>query len=207
MPGEVGDGATQTLTYTKGDGSTRDRADARRRQAHARTRCAASWSARRTARSPASPKRPTARRISSTSSTRARPSRKANVADPTKYLSHWPGNAGYGAGGANARPRSATIVITRNDGGLIGADGPRSSTAIELCRAAHPALTASARRCAVALACPSSRASTMTRSSGSVPLARIRMRPCAGELGFRTPGLAWPAPRSSSSPAPAAAAR
>ena len=48
---------------------------------------------------------------------------KANVADPSKYLSHWPGNAGYGAGGANARPRSATIVITRNDGGLIGGDG------------------------------------------------------------------------------------
>ncbi|WP_048438684.1 PhoX family phosphatase [Caenimonas sp. SL110] len=48
---------------------------------------------------------------------------KANIADPTKYLSHWPGNAGYGAGGAAARPRSATVVITRNDGGLIGADG------------------------------------------------------------------------------------
>jgi secreted PhoX family phosphatase len=29
----------------------------------------------------------------------------------------WPGNQGYGATG---RPRSATIVITRNDGGLIG---------------------------------------------------------------------------------------
>ncbi|MGD9834259.1 MAG: PhoX family phosphatase, partial [Piscinibacter sp.] len=44
----------------------------------------------------------------------------ADVADPTKYLSHWPGNAGYGAGGASARPRSATIVITKNDGGRIG---------------------------------------------------------------------------------------
>jgi len=44
----------------------------------------------------------------------------ATVADPTKYLSHWPGNAGYGAGGATARPRSATIVITKNDGGVIG---------------------------------------------------------------------------------------
>ncbi len=43
-----------------------------------------------------------------------------DVADPTKYLSHWPGNAGYGAGGATARPRSATIVITKNDGGRIG---------------------------------------------------------------------------------------
>lgn len=44
----------------------------------------------------------------------------ADVADPTKYLSHWPGNAGYGAGGATARPRSATVVITKNDGGRIG---------------------------------------------------------------------------------------
>jgi len=41
----------------------------------------------------------------------------ADVADPTKYTSKWPSNAGYGAG---QRPRSATIVITRNDGGKIG---------------------------------------------------------------------------------------
>jgi secreted PhoX family phosphatase len=31
--------------------------------------------------------------------------------------SQWPGNAGYGPQG---RPRSATIVITRTDGGVIG---------------------------------------------------------------------------------------
>ncbi|ACB33919.1 protein of unknown function DUF839 [Leptothrix cholodnii SP-6] len=44
------------------------------------------------------------------------------VADNTAaYTSHWPANAGYGAGGATtARPRSATIVITKNDGGRIG---------------------------------------------------------------------------------------
>jgi len=40
-----------------------------------------------------------------------------DVADPTKYTSQWPSNAGYGAG---KRPRSATIVITKNDGGKIG---------------------------------------------------------------------------------------
>jgi len=45
---------------------------------------------------------------------------QANIADPTKFTSHWPGNTGYGAGGATARPRSATIVITKNDGGRIG---------------------------------------------------------------------------------------
>ena len=44
----------------------------------------------------------------------------ADVADPSKYLSHWPGNAGYGPGGATGRPRSATIVVTKNDGGRIG---------------------------------------------------------------------------------------
>lgn len=41
----------------------------------------------------------------------------ANIGDPTKYTSQWPANAGYGPG---RRPRSATIVITKNDGGRIG---------------------------------------------------------------------------------------
>ena len=41
----------------------------------------------------------------------------ANIGDPSKYTSQWPANAGYGAG---KRPRSATIVITKNDGGRIG---------------------------------------------------------------------------------------
>ena len=42
---------------------------------------------------------------------------QANLADPSKYTSQWPSNAGDGAG---KRPRSATIVITKNDGGRIG---------------------------------------------------------------------------------------
>jgi secreted PhoX family phosphatase len=37
----------------------------------------------------------------------------ANIGDPTKYSSHWPD-------GGLARPRSATIVIQRTDGGVIG---------------------------------------------------------------------------------------
>lgn len=44
----------------------------------------------------------------------------ADIGDPSKYTSHWPGNAGYGAGGANARPRSATVMIFKNDGGRVG---------------------------------------------------------------------------------------
>lgn len=41
----------------------------------------------------------------------------ADVNNPAKYQSQWPANAGYGAG---KRPRSATIVITKNDGGILG---------------------------------------------------------------------------------------
>lgn len=37
----------------------------------------------------------------------------ADIGDPSRYSSHWPE-------GGTARPRSATIAITRNDGGLIG---------------------------------------------------------------------------------------
>jgi secreted PhoX family phosphatase len=33
------------------------------------------------------------------------------------FQSQWPGNTGYGVAG---RPRSATLVITRTDGGKIG---------------------------------------------------------------------------------------
>jgi hypothetical protein len=41
----------------------------------------------------------------------------ADVNNPAKFESQWPNNAGYGAG---KRPRSATIVITKIDGGRIG---------------------------------------------------------------------------------------
>ncbi|MEN9373083.1 MAG: hypothetical protein RIR79_635 [Pseudomonadota bacterium] len=40
-----------------------------------------------------------------------------DIANPSKYTSQWPSNAGYGAG---KRPRSATIAITKNDDGKIG---------------------------------------------------------------------------------------
>ena len=40
------------------------------------------------------------------------------------FESNWPANGGgvaaYGAGGASGRPRSATVMITKNDGGIIG---------------------------------------------------------------------------------------
>jgi hypothetical protein len=39
------------------------------------------------------------------------------IADPTQYGSQWPSIVGYGAG---KRPRSATVVITKNNGGQVG---------------------------------------------------------------------------------------
>ena len=41
---------------------------------------------------------------------------RPTYSDPSSFGSHWPD-------GGSSRPRSATIVITRNDGGQIGADG------------------------------------------------------------------------------------
>jgi len=39
----------------------------------------------------------------------------ANIGNPSAWLSHWPE-------GGSARPRSATIVITKTDGGTVGGD-------------------------------------------------------------------------------------
>ncbi|MDO9071955.1 MAG: PhoX family phosphatase [Rubrivivax sp.] len=41
----------------------------------------------------------------------------ADLADASKYTSQWPSNVGYGAG---KRPRSATVMITKNDNGRVG---------------------------------------------------------------------------------------
>ena len=54
------------------------------------------------------------------------PSTALTPATPSgPFESNWPGNAGYGPGGAGARPRSATVVITRIDGGVIGFDATK----------------------------------------------------------------------------------
>jgi secreted PhoX family phosphatase len=121
-PGTVGDGATQAIEYTKADGS----------KLTVQTRIGAKPTTSDLRRFLVGPKDCEITGIAETPDGRAvivniqHPGEtitKANVTDPSKYLSHWPANAGYGPGGANGRPRSATIVITRNDGGLIGVDG------------------------------------------------------------------------------------
>jgi hypothetical protein len=122
VAGQLGDGGTQELQYTKGDGSTLT----------VQTRMGAKATADKLRRFLVGPSDCEITGIAETPDGRAlfvniqHPGEtisRANIADASRYLSHWPGNAGYGPGGATARPRSATLVITRDDGGLIAADG------------------------------------------------------------------------------------
>ncbi len=120
LPGKVGDGVKTTLSYTKADTTTlnvdtyigkKPSADTLRRFLVGPVDCELTGCTE-------TPDGKTVfANIQHPGETLAA---VADVTDPSKYLSHWPGNAGYGAGGATARPRSATLAITKNDGGLIG---------------------------------------------------------------------------------------
>lgn len=119
IPGRVGDGSAVRLSYTKTDGSTLDVDTQVGRKPEAGT----------LKRFLVGPKDCEITGLCETPDGRAlfvniqHPGETistATVGDPSRYLSHWPGNAGYGAGGATARPRSATVVITKDDGGRIG---------------------------------------------------------------------------------------
>lgn len=119
IPGKVGDGEARTLSYTKTDGST----------LNVTTQVGKAPAATQLKRFLVGPKDCELTGCCETPDGRAlfvniqHPGETivaANVANPGSYLSHWPGNTGYGAGGALARPRSATIVITKDDGGRIG---------------------------------------------------------------------------------------
>ena len=119
-PGQVGDGTTPTLSYTKADGSA----------VSIQTRMGAKPTATTLRRFLVGPvdceitgctETPDGKTIFINIQHPGEAISKADIADPSKYLSHWPANDGYGAGGVTtARPRSATLVITKNDGGLIG---------------------------------------------------------------------------------------
>jgi uncharacterized protein len=119
IPGKVGDGAKTTLNYTKGDGSTLAVDTYVGKKPDATT-------LRRFLVGPADceitgiTETPDGKAVFVNIQHPGETITAANVVNPATYLSHWPGNAGYGVGGATARPRSATVVITKNDGGLIG---------------------------------------------------------------------------------------
>jgi secreted PhoX family phosphatase len=119
VPGQVGDGVKTTLNYTKGDGSTvaidtyvgkQPVADTLRRFLVGPVDCEITGCA----------ETPDGKTLFANIQHPGEGTAAANIGNPAAYLSHWPGNAGYGAGGATARPRSATVAITKDDGGLIG---------------------------------------------------------------------------------------
>lgn len=116
MPGQVGDGGKKTLSYTKADGSKLD----------VTTYVGKAATPSTLKRFLVGPKGCEITGMAETPDGKAifvniqhpgESTPMASVTDPTKYQSQWPANAGYGAG---KRPRSATIVITKNDGGVIG---------------------------------------------------------------------------------------
>ncbi|NTV85811.1 MAG: DUF839 domain-containing protein, partial [Burkholderiaceae bacterium] len=115
MPGSVGDGGKKTLSYTKADGSTlavdthvgKAPGTALKRFLVGAKACEITGLC----------ETPDGKAIFVNIQHPGETTAMADIADPTKYTSQWPSNAGYGAG---KRPRSATIVITRTDGGKIG---------------------------------------------------------------------------------------
>ncbi|WP_338768899.1 PhoX family phosphatase [Massilia sp. METH4] len=116
LPGQVGDGAKTTLTYDKADGS----------KLAVDTYVGKKASADTLKRFLVGPVGAEITGITETPDGKAlfvniqHPGENtalADIANPDKYTSKWPSNAGYGPG---RRPRSATIVITKNDGGRIG---------------------------------------------------------------------------------------
>jgi secreted PhoX family phosphatase len=119
VPGKVGDGVKTTLSYTKTDASTltidtyvgkKPAADTLRRFLVGPVDCEITGCC----------ETPDGKTLFVNVQHPGETLAPADVSDPTRYPSHWPGNAGYGAGGAMARPRSATVAITKDDGGAIG---------------------------------------------------------------------------------------
>lgn len=116
LPGQVGDGGAKTLSYTKADGTKAEvttqvgkaaTPDTLKRFLVGPSACEITGLA----------ETPDGKAIFVNIQHPGETTKQADIADPTKYTSRWPSNAGYGSG---VRPRSATIVITKNDGGRIG---------------------------------------------------------------------------------------
>lgn len=122
VPGKVGDGAKTTLTYTQTDGTVlatidtyvgkKPTADTLKRFLVGPVDCELTGCT----------ETPDGKTLFANIQHPGESLAPADIADPSKYKSHWPGNVGYQAtaGNVTSRPRSATIAITKNDGGRIG---------------------------------------------------------------------------------------
>jgi secreted PhoX family phosphatase len=122
VPGKVGDGAKATLTHTRADGSPlsvdtwvgrKPSAGTLRRFLVGPVDCELTGCA----------ETPDGRTVFANIQHPGEVlASVADILDPAKYPSHWPGNAGYqaAAGNRTSRPRSATLAITKDDGGRVG---------------------------------------------------------------------------------------
>ena len=116
MPGKVGDGTKKTLTYKRGDGSDKTvdtyigkaptEANFKRFLVGPKGAEITGWC-----------ETPDGKAMFVNIQHPGENTKMADVNNPAKFESQWPANVGYGAG---KRPRSATIVITKVDGGQIG---------------------------------------------------------------------------------------
>lgn len=116
LPGQVGDGAKKTLTYQRADSTQytvdtmigkQPTADTLKRFLVGPSGCELTGLC----------ETPDGKAIFVNIQHPGESTKQTDLADPSKYTSQWPSNAGYGAG---KRPRSATIVITKDDGGRVG---------------------------------------------------------------------------------------
>lgn len=113
LPGKVGDGGARTITNTGNGGATATQA----------TRVGAAPTAATLKRFLVGPLECEITGVDTTPDGRTmfvgiqHPGEGGNAATPT---SHWPDSQATGTAGATVRPRSAVVVITKNDGGVIG---------------------------------------------------------------------------------------
>ncbi len=116
IPGQVGDGSRKSLTYKRSDGSEK-RVDTHAGKAQTEATFKRFLVGPKGAEITGWCESPDGRAMFVNIQHPGENTKMADVRDPAKYESQWPANAGYGAG---KRPRSATIVITKLDGGRIG---------------------------------------------------------------------------------------
>ena len=116
VPGNVGDGGKKTLRYTQADGS-KLAVDTYVGKAATPTTLKRFLVGPKGSEITGLAETPDGKVIFVNIQHPGESTKMADIADASKYQSQWPANAGYGAG---KRPRSATIVITKDDGGKIG---------------------------------------------------------------------------------------
>ena len=116
IPGQVGDGTKKSLAYKRGDGSEK-RVDTHAGKAQTEATLRRFLVGPKGAEITGWCESPDGKAMFVNIQHPGENTKMADVRDPAKYESQWPANAGYGAG---KRPRSATVVITKLDGGRIG---------------------------------------------------------------------------------------